>query len=234
MRTNRLFLAMAAALSLASTSVLAVPTQVVHIETPQCDPLFIPTNVDEIGDALLFPSNEALTHSDLGQSPVIPCLATDDSNLPEVLVEIRNASGRVWKEVWYVANPETSITNFDGEANDISDPPVQEAFRIDNAFSDPNGTHHPLISESITSDGIWEIGETWEFVLQDYVNTLGLPPDAITSIGVGDASVPSGTLPPSSGSIIATPVPEPATALLTACCMAGLVAAGRHRRVCSR
>ncbi|MGI9429941.1 MAG: hypothetical protein ACR2NM_14870 [Bythopirellula sp.] len=120
-----------------------------------------------------------------------------------------------------MADQETNITNFDGEANAVSFVPTTEAFRIDRKVSDPGGTHHPLISESITPDGIWEIGEAWQFVLQDYTNTLGLPPHAITSIGVGDASSPvtmvtdpAGNPLLSSGSIIAVQIPEPASAML--------------------
>lgn len=211
------------------TSVSAYPVQVVHNDTPECDPLFIPQNVHEIGEGTSFPPDESLDASDLGLSPVIPCPTNDDPNFSEFLVDIRNTSGRPWTEVWYVANAETIITNIDGEANDITFSPLQEAFRIDNAVSDPNGTHHPLVSESLTADGIWEIGESWQFVLQDYTNSLGLPPDAINSLGVGDASaVGGGGFVTSSGSIIAVTIPEPATAVLL---LAGLplVLRRRHR-----
>ncbi len=196
----------------------ALPVKVVHIDTPQCDPLFIPSEgVHEIGDVGVFPSDEALFATDQGPSNFIPCPPMNDTTLPDPVVEMRNLSGRDWLEVWYVANRDTTITNFDGEANDSLSAPVHEAFRIDNDASDPGGSHHPLIFESLTPDGIWEIGEVWRFVLQDYSNTLGLPPSALDSLGVGDASSPSaaGTVS-SSGSIIAIPIPEPSTCLLVA------------------
>ena len=202
---------------LCSSQVFALPSQVVHIDTPQCDPLSIPVEVDEIGDVTEFPADEALFATDLGPSNFTPCVATNITALPDFVVDIRNLSGRDWKEVWYVADPETNITNFDGEANDFSAAtgPIHEAFRLDHDISDPFGIHHPLIFESIAFDGIWQAGETWRFVLQDYTNTLGLPPSAISSLGVGDASsTPASGIIDSSGSIIAVPIPEPASAVL--------------------
>lgn len=64
------------------------------------------------------------------------------------------------------------------------------------------------------TDGIWQAGETWGFVLQDYTNTLGASADSFTSIGVGTASFDVAEIIPSSGSIIA--VPEPASIILLA------------------
>ena len=193
----------------------ALPTQVVHVDTPQCDPLFIPTNVHEIGDAGVFPSDESLFAISQAPQQIGPCAATDDPTALDEIVEIRNLSGRPWLEVWYVANPETTITNFDGEANDIAYGPTEEAFRIDNMISDPNGSHHPLLFESMTLDGIWEPLETWRFVLQDYSNAFGVPASAIDSLGVGDASPPGAAgFRTSSGSIIGVTIPEPKTCVL--------------------
>ena len=70
-------------------------------------------------------------------------------------------------------------------------------FRIDTL-----GVNTPLVSESFTANGIWEAGEIWEFVIQDYGHPV-LPPSAIDSIGLGSLD------PPSSGSIIAVPEPSP-------------------------
>ena len=214
-----------------SSQALASPTQVVDVDTPQCDPLSIPTNVDEIGHTTEFPADEALFPTNLGPTPFVPCVATNITTVPEVLIDIRNLTGKEWREVWYVADQETTITNFDGEANALGLPPLNEAFRIDNNASDPGGSHHPLVSESLTLDGIWEIGESWTFVLQDYSNTLGLLPEAITSIGVGSASsTPAPGLSESSGSIIAIPpsVPEPSALLLACLGLTGLFATGRR------
>jgi hypothetical protein len=84
------------------------------------------------------------------------------------------------------------------------------AFRIDNAILDPLGIHWPLIGEfGGIVDGLWQPGETWEFVIQDYVNLFGKPASLLGSIGVPSAP---GTPDLSSGSIIA--IPEPATVAL--------------------
>ena len=91
---------------------------------------------------------------------------------------------------------ETSLTNFDGLVNGML------AFKIDYL-----GVNRSLIFEDMIMDGIFQPGETWGFIIQDYQNMFGLPPSALGSIGVpslGD------TL--SSGSIIA--IPEPATLCL--------------------
>ena len=54
--------------------------------------------------------------------------------------------------------------------------------------------------------GIFEPGEFWDVIIDDYFNTAGIGPAEFRSIGVGFAS-PG---PPSSGSIIGI-VPEPAS-----------------------
>ena len=152
--------------------------------------------------------------------------------MPDSLVEIVNLTSRTFSEVWYIADRDTSISNVDGFAEDFgvaaSGVPVSnESFRIDNMLSDPNGIHHPLVFESIPN-GLFEPGETWQFVLQDYSNALGLPPDAFTSFGVGSASIDIAGTIGSSGSIIA--VPEPQVLFWLAVALTGLLA-GRRRHV---
>ena len=219
------------------SQVQAIPT-VVHFQdavkadgTTHCDPLFIPQEVDEIGDpAFGFPNDEALSRvsTDIFQ-PV--CIESNDPTAADALVEITNLTGRDLTEVWYIANNETRISNYDGYANDIgfAVDADNEAFRLDHDLSDPGGKHHPLVFESGPFNGIWEAGETWGFILQDYSNAFGLPADALTSIGVGDASVAIPGVPfNSSGSIIAIPrIPEPTTCMLMAI---GLAALSLRRR----
>ena len=221
-----------AALILATTSPLhAELTKVVHQDFTTCDPLLIPPNVDEIGDILVFPPDEALeavtTVSSLTVCP------GDDPAMDNALVRITNFTGRDLTEVWYVANNETRISNVDGYANDLlfaaSIITDNETFRIDSDFSDPGGTHHPLIAESGIPNDIWEAGETWEFILQDYGNALNIAADRIDSIGVGDASMALVGVVGSSGSIIAIPIPEPGSALLALFGCVGLTMLNRRR-----
>jgi hypothetical protein len=120
--------------------------------------------------------------------------------------------------VHYVADPDTTgvggttISNEDGLVN------LGQAFRIDTV-----GINTPLVNESMLANGVFQPGEFWTFIIQDYQNAAGLGPANFNSIGVGAAS-PGG---PSSGSIIAHIIPEPgALGLVTP---AVLVAARRRR-----
>ena len=72
-------------------------------------------------------------------------------------------------------------------------------------------------------DGIFEAGETWDFIIDDYFNALGIGADAFFSPGAVGGASPSG---PSSGSIIAV-IPEPSTGLLLALGLLGVAARRR-------
>ena len=88
----------------------------------------------------------------------------------------------------------------------------EDAFRIDAI-----GVNIPLIAEvGGVLAGVFEPGETWTFVLQDYANTLGISPAFLGSFGVPTpgASAGAGMASSSSGSIIA--IPEPASLSLLA------------------
>ena len=201
----------------AGTTVLAYPTQVFYTDGPQ-DPLFVPEFVHELGIAPVFADfPEELIDAYDTPIDLTVCLdpaTPDDPALMNTLVIMKNLTGIDWQEVWYVADPqETTHSNYDGWVGGLAGLAPGTAFRIDRKFNDPLGIHHPLIAESMTPDGIFEAGETWEFVIQDYRNTLGKPASLLGSIGV--PSAPFATPPDaSSGSIIAVPVPEPATIAL--------------------
>lgn len=185
-----------------SAAAFAVVTPIFHVDTPPCDPLFIPQVVDELGLSPPFPLDERLEA--VATATQEPACLPDDPVLPNALVLITNATlpPTTFTDVWYVADRETTLTNPDGLAGMPGISP-EEAFRIDAV-----GLNTPLIAESMAFDGIWMPGETWSFIIQDYMNVLGLPPSAIDSIGV-----PSSLSPPSSGSIIAIAIPEPTAVL---------------------
>lgn len=212
----RLLLAVGLAATLVAAPALAVPVNIIDSNLGTCDPLDVGegplAGVHELGlPAFGFPQNESVLASSFDTADV-GCAGSDTGG-QNVALRIRNRTGQDWSDVWYVADPETLISNADGLVNG------QLAFRIDTV-----GANAPLISESITPDGIFEDDELWTLVLDDFFNADGFGPDLLTSVGlVGDLS--GGLL--SSGSIIASNVPEPSTALLLGL---GLAAVAVQRR----
>lgn len=165
--------------------------------------------VHELGNQPPFPVQEWITSSWV-ETEYRPCLQNYDNPLiPNAEVTITNKTGRVWEWLYYVADPETNLTNNDGIVNCCL------AFEIDKI-----GFNTPLVYESLNQDQVFEINETWRFVIQDYTNTRGLAPSLFGSIGVGNCSSLDNM---SSGSII----PEPCTAALLA---GGAIVALRRRR----
>jgi len=172
----------------------AIPTEVTYVDGPQ-DPLVIPEyGLHELGNQPHFPNDEWITSSWM-LTEERSCFEEGnlDLDIANVLVSITNQTGMPWFEVWYVGDPETFLTNDDGMVNGGL------AFKIDN-----KGLNRPLVWESLNPNLVFEPGETWGFIIQDYVNPLQLPPSAFGSIGVGFLS---GGDPFSSGSIIAIPAP---------------------------
>ena len=197
----------------------ALPTKLVQVvDLPSQDPLVVPLDVHELGN--LFPTYEAIGSNYEPDAPYRPCLQNpDDPQIPNPLVWISNLGTWTWTDVWYVGDtdptgaPETLMQNYHGLVNGGL------AFKIDNI-----GLNTPLVYESITVDNIFEPGETWAFVIQDYTNLLGLSPALMGSPGVGIFS-PGDKI--SSGSIIAIPAPG---AILLGSIGVGLVGWLRRRK----
>ena len=171
-RLRRLLLlssALVAALVLAAP-VSAVPVNVTSSDLANCDVLGVPSPLHELGLGPIsggpFPTNEEIVAFDTPTSQ-FACTGFGALN---TLVTMTNLSGQDWEDVWYVSDPETSITNFDGLVNG------QEAFKIDFL-----GVNDSLKFESLIPDGIFQAGETWEFVIDEYINALGLPASALGS-----------------------------------------------------
>jgi hypothetical protein len=206
----------ALALLLMAMPATAIEVEVSHQDLTTCDPLFVPDVVDELGIA--FPPDELIRAVDT-ETTLIACPSNDLPELVNALVEITNFTQRSFSQLWYVADPETLISNVDGLVNDMP------AFRIDSRISNPGGTNLPLIFESGAINDVFEPGEVWRFIIDDYRNGVGLPPSALTSAGLVGAL--SGGDQLSSGSIIA--VPEPAAIGMLLLGLAGIVASALRR-----
>jgi hypothetical protein len=200
-----------------AASAVAIPMQVTSQDDPTCcDTLVVPINVHELGiPTPPFPQNEKIAAQD-SFTPFLAC-PPHATGIASTLVSMVNLTGIHWKDVWYVADtPDTRISNRDGFVNNA------DAFKIDHV-----GINTPLLAESINTNGIFEAGETWEFVIDGYQNNFGLPASAFNSVGVGSFSVGDQF---SSGSIIAVAVPEPASVALVSIAFVGVSLLCRRRR----
>lgn len=197
--------ALTLSLALICGSALAEPIDGSYFDLPNCDDHGPLQAVEEFGDPLLFAPDEAISHaSTFTQSPACPL--TDDPTMPNALVVMTNLTGRFLDNLFYVGDIDTTFSNFDGGAFGAGTPGVVgHAFRIDRL-----GANRNLAFESLTLDGIFEPGETWHFIVQDYSNAAGLAPDSFFSIGMAGDSI---VFPGSSASIVRM-VPTPGSAVL--------------------
>jgi hypothetical protein len=197
MKNAKTILMLSAVVMFVTAPVMAVPVEVYSVDTKQ-DPLFVEGLVHELGD--FFPPEEEIVSMEVPWGGHIPCPA-DYTGGPCVQVEMTNLTNTDWTEVYYVADMFTSLTNDDGLIGNMVMSDATLAFKIDWI-----GVNTPLVFESMAPDNIFQAGETWEFVIQEYANAFGGPPAPFDSIGISSVSV---LFPPSTGSIIA--IPEPAT-----------------------
>jgi hypothetical protein len=200
----------------------AVPISADYVDDARCDPVANRHLSHELGDFLAgFPLNEAFDVT-VTQGPTI--CAPDDGVANDWLVQIINISGIAYRDLFFVADFGIKVGNADGvmfNAAIAADPPT-DAFRIDGTVTVTGGNDN-LIFESATIDEIFEPGETWQFLVTNFDATV---PPIFSSIGLFGAS---STLPgdSSNASILATPVPEPATMALLG--MGGLAMLKRRR-----
>ena len=194
MKSNLLrfvFTALAVAVAPVGATVVSIA-----VSGPQgCDPLLIPSAplADQLGFAFAFPAGERISFSSI-TTDLSACVQSDDKSIRNKLVSVTNLETFAFAELYYVAHggptPGT-FSNFDGYVNGVM------AMKIDKA-----GNNFSLWSESMTPDGIFEPGETWEFIVQDYVSSV--PVDAFYNPGfVGSASgVPSIIVPEPTGAAL--------------------------------
>jgi hypothetical protein len=150
-----------------------------------------------------------------------PCPAEwSGSDVNMVQLRMTNLTSRAFGQLIYVADPQTDLTNWDEYVGNAGLDDAEKAFLID-----WSGENTPLVFESIANDAIFQVGEVWEFVIQDYTNSAAGPADDIDSVGI--ASLSTGWTP-STGSIIAM-IPEPSVlSLLAGAC--AMLSALRHPR----
>lgn len=201
---------------------LANPVDGVYQDGPGCDNHGNLAAYEELGLAPMFPMDELIDAS-ATLTTMTACPVTDDGTMPNALVVMTNLSGQDWDNLFYVADPETRFSNVDGFATTDPVPNAAsiftEAFRIDAV-----GMNRPLIAESILADGIFQAGETWEFIVQDFGNLLGFGAADLSSLDFGSGSSTNF----SAASIVAfQPIPAPGAAALFG--LAGLTAAKRRR-----
>ncbi|HZW08446.1 MAG TPA: PEP-CTERM sorting domain-containing protein [Phycisphaerales bacterium] len=190
---------------LASAFAGANPVDGEYSDLPQCDNHGSLLALEELGELPLFPQDELIQTVWMFTNQ-IACPMTDDPTIPNVLVDMRNLSGRSWQDLFYVADPETSLSNLDGEAMSYAAIGIHTpAFRIDAL-----GMNKNLVSETFTANHVFEPGEAWQFIIQDYANSAGVPP-SFGSLDFAGASAGDAT---SSGSIVQFVVPAPASMAL--------------------
>jgi len=204
----------------ASTVALADPVFVLTEQSPLQDDWTLDGWVEELSTAPHDPINQLIASQMVQWNGHIPCPEDYTGQGVNVQVAITNLTNRYFKDLYYVGDvhddgtPETTFTNLDEFVADLTPGNPGNgipglAFKIDAI-----GLNTPLVFESMAPDQVFEPGETWEFVVQDYWNMFALPASALASVGpapfgaIAQASM-GDTI--SAASII---IPEPATLVL--------------------
>ena len=206
----------------ASTVALADPVEVISYPDPRQDDWRLDGWVEELSTAPHNDVDQLISSQVVPWNQYIPCPQDyqGENAGTTVQVAITNLTNRAFTDLYYVGDVhdngalETTFTNIDELVADVT--PANSPWNIPGlAFKiDRVGLNTPLVFESMGQNQIFEPGETWEFVIQEYSNMLALPASALGSVGPN----PFGAIAQarwgdsiSSGSII---TPEPATLAL--------------------
>jgi hypothetical protein len=201
-----------------SAVALADPVQVITEQSTLQDDWALEGWVEELSTAPHNRIRQLINSVQVHWNGHIPCPQDYQAEQAGITVQvaITNMTTRYFDNLYYVGDvhdqpiPETTFTNVDEWVADVTPWHTLNApglaFKIDAV-----GLNTPLVFESMTPDQIFEPGETWEFVIQEYFNRMGNGPAALGSVGpapfgaIAQASMLDWV---SSGSII---TPEPAT-----------------------
>lgn len=227
---NRLFtLAVVAGAIFGAVNVAqAVPVVGQYQEDARCDTLPNQALADELGQVTFFPLNEAVEVATQATSQNV--CAQPDGLANDWNVQIRNLTGVAWKDLFLVVDAGATLGNSDGMIRDAVGAPTifADAMRIDSL-----GINNNLFFESGPVNNIFDVGEVWRFNVSNFNNATaagGFQPPIFVTPGKFAGSSPLGTTN-GNASILATPVPEPATAsmLLGAAAALLLRRPGRNR-----
>lgn len=221
-QTAQVLLALVASTLLSAGSALAVPIQAHYVDSTDCDTQGEQFPSHELGSAVSsFPVDELIEVS--VQPGSIVCVG-DNGLADDFLVTMTNKGSVAYTDLFFVADSGSSVGNFDGFIEDIAGPPgaFEQAFKIDGTVT--LGANNSLISEDMGINEIFEPGETWQFLVTNFVTPASLPPAPV--FGSAGAFAGTSAALTSNASIVGTPVPEPSTGLLVSL---GLVALGLRR-----
>lgn len=218
MKRNLLF-SMLSGLVMTAVPAGATIVVITAVDLPGCDVLYVPSVplAEEFGNPDTFPEGEWINHMSSPSSQTVcdtPLIdpvngVIDNPLISNRRITIENLQTFDIPDLFYVVGgasnqiPAGTFSNYDGMVNGAF------AMQIDRI-----GVNRPLVFESLDQDQIFQAGEIWQFVVQDYVGqgTGG----AFFSPGI----VGNDTLP----SII---VPEPAGIALSV--LGGLLVLRRRR-----